>query len=1094
MIEPPARFAPPQAYFVAALLSAIAVSIRFAIDPWFGVKAPLMTFQLAIFLAGIYGGFGPAVVATAICGLSGWYFFLNQVDSFAIDSPEDLIRLIVFGATGLIIAYVCDRMLRDRRRADVIGVALSQKVDELRTSQAVQAVQAQLMESMAEGVSLSTEDGRLLYTNAAHDAMFGYDRGELNGKHITVLNDLPTEENLKFVAGVIEVLRTKGSWAGEISNRKKDGSPFCTYARISTLKSEGEIQWLCVQEDISQRKADEAALRNLNLDLSRKVAELETLLEVLPIGIGIAEDPNCRVIRTNPSLAAMLKLPRDSNASLTAVPDQRPTTFKVMSGGLEVPADELPLQVAASTGRAVRDLELDIVFNDGHAIRLWESASPLFDEQGRPRGSVGAFVDVTERKKQDDIRGSWIQRLSESERRFRHMADNAPVLIWIADTEKKATWLNRPWLEFTGRTLDQELGHGWSENIHPDDLERSMQTYFEAFDARRSFTMDYRCRRADGQYRWLADSGTPLYGQDNEFTGYIGSCIDITDRIVAHEERQLLVVQLMQRSSELAVLSKATQDVNQVLDTDSIFSTLVTAALQMTGAEGGMAGRVEGDLLRFTQYHRAGERTAIDLGFRSNDPRGVPNWIMQHRKPYLCDDAFQDEVVRPDVRAAFKVHNLIAVPIFGRDDRLLGVLELHNKPAPEQFTKHDAEKLQGLAAGAAIALENAGLLHQVREADRRKDEFLAMLAHELRNPLAPVRSAIDLLRLDEGRDEQLHGLFEIMDRQISHMGRLIDDLLDVSRITRGRIALQKKEIDLAALISTVVADHRQVTADAGLTLTAEIAKEPMWIFGDETRLAQVIDNLFGNSVKFTERGGKLEVTLGLGSEPGEAELSIRDTGIGIGAEDLPRIFNAFAQADHSLDRRRGGLGLGLALAKGIVELHGGRIQAASTGLGKGSTFTLQLPLIPKPVPAEPDVSIRVAPKASLRVLIVEDNRDAADTLRMLLKAHGYDVSVAYSGPEGVEAATLLKPEVVLCDIGLPGMDGYSVATALRAQPESEGLRLIALSGYGREEDRQRALEAGFDDHMTKPADIDKVLGKLVDFAIASRLSPDTVGR
>jgi PAS domain S-box-containing protein len=833
---------------------------------------------------------------------------------------------------------------------------------------------------------------------------------------------------------------------------------------------------------------------NLNLDLRRKVAELETLLEVLPIGIGIAEDSECRVIRTNPSLAAMLKLPRGSNASLTAVADQRPTTFKVLSGGLEVPADELPLQVAASTGRAVRDLELDVVFSDGHTIRLWESASPLFDEQGRPRGSVGAFVDVTERKKQDDIRGSWIQRLSESERRFRHMADHAPVLIWIADTEKKGTWFNAPWLEFTGRTLDKELGHGWTENIHPDDLERTLQTYYAAFDARESFTMDFRCRRADGQYRWLADSGTPLYGQADEFTGYIGSCIDVTDRIAAHEERQLLVVQLMQRSSELAVLSKATQDVNQVLDIDSILSTLVAAALQMTGAEGGMASRVEADSLHFTQYHRRGERTAIDLGFRSNDPSGVPNWIMHHRKPYLCDDAFRDEVVRPDVRSAFQVHNLIAVPIFGRDDRLLGVLELHNKPAPEQFTKHDVEKLQGLAAGAAIALENARLLHQVREADRRKDEFLAMLAHELRNPLAPVRSAIDLLRLDDDRDEHLQGLFEIMDRQISHMGRLIDDLLDVSRITRGRISLQKKELDLAALITTVVADHRQVTADAGLTLTAEIASEPMWIFGDETRLAQVIDNLFGNSVKFTERGGKLEVTLGLGSEPGEAELSIRDTGIGIGAEDLPRIFNAFAQADHSLDRKRGGLGLGLALAKGIIELHGGRIQAASPGLGKGSIFTLHLPLIPKPEPVEPDISMRVVPKTSLRVLIVEDNRDAADTLRMLLKAHGYDVGVAYSGTEGVEAAKLLKPDVVLCDIGLPGMDGYSVAATLRAQPGSEGLRLIALSGYGREEDRKRAFEAGFDDHMTKPAEIDKVLAKLADLGGAGRLSPDAVGR
>ncbi|MCE9604770.1 MAG: response regulator [Planctomycetia bacterium] len=961
MTEAPARFAPPKAYAVALLLSAIVIAIRFAADPWLGVKSPLLAFQLAIFLAGIYGGFGPAITATFLCSLTGWYFFLEPTYSFRIAASEDVMRLLIFAASGVVIGYCCGRMLSDRRRADVVERALSDKIVELRKSQATLAIQARLMESMAEGVSLASEDGYLVHTNAAHDAMFGYDRGELIGKHISILNDYPPQENLKRVAGVIEVLRSEGTWSGEFHNRRKDGSGFFTFARISTLKADGTTHWLCIQEDITQRKADEASLQDLNLDLRRKVAELETLLEVLPIGIGIAEDRDCRVIRANPSLAEMLKMPTGKNASLTAPAEERPTTFKVLQRGVEIPSDELPMQLAASAGRSVRDVEIDVVFADGRITRLLESASPLFDEQGSPRGSVGAFVDIT-------------------------------------------------------------------------------------------------------------------------------------DRIVAHEERQKLIVQLTQRSSELAVLSQATQDVNQVLNAESILRTLVAAALQMTGAEGGMAGLVENDVVRFSDYHRRGERIAIDLEFRSNDPRGVPTWIMLHRKPYLSEDAFADDVIRSDVRAAYGVHGFVAVPIFGRDDRLLGCLELHNKPAPEQFTQHDIEKLQGLAAGAAIALENAGLLQQVRDADRRKDEFLAMLAHELRNPLAPVRSALDVIRLDERPDDPSQALFEIMDRQVSHMGRLIDDLLDVSRITRGRIELQRKELDLTALVNAVVVDHRQVTTNAGLTLVANVAAEPLWISGDETRLAQVLDNLFSNSVKFTDRGGKIEITLAASPDDGEAELSIRDTGIGIGAEDLPRIFNAFAQADRSLDRRRGGLGLGLAISKGIIELHGGSVQAASTGLGKGSTITLQLPLIQKqavamPTPASP----QSASHASLRVLIVEDNRDAADTLRLLLKAHGYAVSVAYSGPEGVEAAALSRPEVVLCDIGLPGMDGYAVASALRASPDNAHLRLIALSGYGREEDRRRALQAGFDDHMTKPADVSKLLVKLLAYGSPAPESAEPVG-
>jgi DNA-binding response OmpR family regulator len=376
------------------------------------------------------------------------------------------------------------------------------------------------------------------------------------------------------------------------------------------------------------------------------------------------------------------------------------------------------------------------------------------------------------------------------------------------------------------------------------------------------------------------------------------------------------------------------------------------------------------------------------------------------------------------------------------------------------------------------AVERAhGREDALRESNRRKDEFLSMLAHELRNPLAPLTYGIHLLGIPDANPEMLARTREMLGRQVHHMARIIDDLLDVSRITRGKLTVTRERLDFAALVRQTVEDRRGTIDKAGITIEVE-APSPVWVTGDATRLTQLFDNVLDNARKFTSAGGRISVRLTTDPPLGQATLVVRDTGIGIEPALLPHVFDAFAQAEQSLDRSRGGLGLGLAVAKGLIELHDGAISATSEGKDRGAEFTIRLPTAAAPI-AVAEVVAESPAAQPLHVLIVEDNADSADILRTLLEHHGYRVSVAYNGPAGVSAARSGRPDVVLCDIGLPGMDGYAVAGALRQIPETVAARLIAVTGYGREADKRRALESGFDFHLVKPVNAQQLLGHLV---------------
>ena len=364
----------------------------------------------------------------------------------------------------------------------------------------------------------------------------------------------------------------------------------------------------------------------------------------------------------------------------------------------------------------------------------------------------------------------------------------------------------------------------------------------------------------------------------------------------------------------------------------------------------------------------------------------------------------------------------------------------------------------------------------LREVDCNKNQFLAVLSHELRNPLAPITNCLYILDHAPAGSEQARRAQVVIGRQVGQLARLVDDLLDVTRISRNKLTLQRKRLDLNQLVRQTLADHRIQFAKNEVRVEHFPASQPVFVEGDQNRLAQVVGNLLQNAAKFTGPGGRMRVSVATdnATKGAGAVVRIADTGIGMTPEMLARLFQPFAQADATLDRSKGGLGLGLALAKGLVELHGGTITAHSAGVGQGAEFAMRLPLAAEEVASESARSPALAPSGRRRVLIIEDNVDAADSLREALELSEHKVEVAYTGPSGIAKARASKPEVVFCDIGLPGMDGFEVARAFRADDVLRGTRLVALSGYALPEDVQRAREAGFDQHVAKPPSLERL--------------------
>ncbi len=397
---------------------------------------------------------------------------------------------------------------------------------------------------------------------------------------------------------------------------------------------------------------------------------------------------------------------------------------------------------------------------------------------------------------------------------------------------------------------------------------------------------------------------------------------------------------------------------------------------------------------------------------------------------------------------------------------------------------NDGGKLRGYAKIMRDITDRKRAETELADANRRKDEFLAMLAHELRNPLAPILNGVQILRLEKATSSSGQEAIAMIARQAKHLVRLVDDLLDVSRIKTGKVSLRKQRVEFHTIVDQAVETARPLLDSRKHKFSLSVPKESMWLEADPARLTQVLANLLNNAAKYTEPGGQIQLLAE--REGSDMVLRLRDSGIGILPEMLPRIFESYVQADRSIDRAQGGLGIGLTLAKTLVEMHGGKIDAHSEGVGKGSEFIVRLPVVPEVQPLKPEglEKRQESITPALRLLIVDDNADTVESLAMLMRLYGHDAMTCFSGPEGLKLALSVERDVILLDIGLPGIDGLEVARRIRTQTTK--LVLIAMTGYGQPEDREKSKEAGFDYHLTKPVDPEKLQQLLA--RIAQKLS------
>ncbi len=714
--------------------------------------------------------------------------------------------------------------------------------------------------------------------------------------------------------------------------------------------------------------------------------------------------------------------------------------------------------------------EMPYFMADGSERVVDAHLSPVTDDEGRVLFVAASGTDITDRKRAEEA-------VRASEGRFRHLADAMPQIVWVTRPDRSVEYVNRRWLDYTGQTPEEALGpEGWASAVHPEDIGRIMEASVRSHATGEPFEAEYRIKDASGAYRWHLGRAVPVFDEAGRVIRRFGAATDIDDRRRAEQAARFLA----EASATLSAL------VDEAGTLEKVARLAVPAFADWCSVD--MAGE-DGFPRRLAVAHvdPAKVEHAHDLLRRyppdPDSPHGVPRVIRTGESqlvPEIGDDLLAAGA-RDDAHLALirdlGLRSYLCVPLKGRGGTL-GAITFVAAESGRRYGPDDLRLAEDLASRAAIAIENARLYAELREADRRKDEFLATLAHELRNPLAPIRNALHLMA-HPSEDRKAHEAERAMaERQVVHLARLIDDLMDVARIARGKIELHKEVVDLATIVRQAVESARPLIDGRRHRLTVSLPEGPTRLEGDPTRLEQVLWNLLNNAAKYSEPGGAIELVAE--RDGGEVVVLLRDTGIGIAPEMLPRVFDIFVQVEGHKGHAQGGLGIGLSLVRTLVQMHGGSISARSEGPGTGSEFVVRLPLLPQPIEAETPAREERREAADRpprrRILVVDDNVDAARSLaRLLARLYGQDVRVAHDGPEALGVAGEYRPEVVLLDIGLPGMDGNEVARRLRDQPEFEQTLIVALTGWGQESDLEKSRAAGFDHHLVKPASPEVIL-------------------
>lgn len=636
--------------------------------------------------------------------------------------------------------------------------------------------------------------------------------------------------------------------------------------------------------------------------------------------------------------------------------------------------------------------------------------TPELDASGKVIGYLAAMLDETVRRNAEDA-------LAQSRARLDFVASSAEIGVWSCDLPFADLIWNAACKAHFGLPPDASVTiDTFYEQMHADDVAPTRRAIEDSIASGHTYDVEYRTKQLDGSYKWIRAVGRTEYDENGSPRRFVGITIDVSTAKQA-EAHLLDSRDRLRAALDASTTGTFRWDIDSnTLDWDENLDRLFGLA----------PGATAHSLSDFVELvHPDDRQRVVDSCARCASDN--------------VDFVEEFRVVWPDgtVRWLFDQGRVFVTK--GGERYMTGACV----DITDRRNKEDA----------------------LRAADRQKDEFLGMLAHEIRNPLAPILYAASALE-ERIADPALRRMLDVIGRQGKRMVRIVDDLLDVSRVTQGKIALQRERISVEALLSQCVDATRPRFEARNHTLRLHAVDSGLVVVGDTVRLAQVLENLLINAAKYTPDGGQVDVSAE--ADGTKVAIVVKDTGVGIAPHMLRRVFDLFAQADTSLDRAEGGLGIGLTLAERLTNMHGGTLEAHSAGVGQGSTFTVRLPRAAEKLEAEVPSRVNAEAGRPLRVLIVDDNRDSAEMLQMLMEMSGHTVHLAHDGQSAVPTALETRPDVILMDIGLPGKDGYELVKELRALPETTSARIVATTGYGRDEDRARCFAAGFDAHLTKP--------------------------
>ncbi len=892
-------------------------------------------------------------------------------------------------------------------------------------------------ENATVGLHLVGPDGIVLRVNRAELELLGYRREEYVGRAIA---DFHADEAV--ISDILDRLKA-GEKLKEYPARLrcKDGSIKDVLIDSSVLWKDGKfVHTRCFTRDVTERRAAEAKLR----EQERRTS---TILESISDAF-VAFDQSWRHVYVNRQAEHFLGRTRED----------------LLGKSLW---EEFPATLDSDFGRYYRAAVAENVTKTFETFYAPHDRWYEVHAFPSPDGLAVYFRDASERRRAEAA-------LRESEEKLRLLANTIPQLAWMAHPDGYIFWYNERWYDYTGTTPEEMEGWGWQSVHDPAVLPDVLTGWKSSIESGEPFSMVFPLKGGrDQKFHPFLTRVNPLKNEKGRVLYWFGTNTDISEQMEAQEA-------LRQREAQQRFLSEVSAAFVGSLHYQSILGEVANLTVPVLGdfcffdllSD-------DGRLERLNWRHVDPEKTHLrdQANFFGPDQDAENHPVSRSIRAGMTvvtqdiSDAWLQEIAASPEQLKFlrdlSPSSWVTVPM-SVGNRRLGAFTVGYSVSGRRYGPDEVHLAEEIARRAALTVENAKLYDVLRDTDRRKDEFLATLAHELRNPLAPIGNSLQILKMPRVDPEVIQQTRDTMERQLTHLVRLVDDLMDVSRVMRGKIELRKERIELSAIVARAVEMVQPVMDLQAHQLSVSLPTESLLLDADPVRLTQVVSNLLNNAAKYTEPRGRIWVRAERAGD--RVLLRVQDTGIGIAPQMLTKVFNLFVQAHHAAGRAQGGLGIGLTLAKNLVEMHGGTVTVKSAGLGTGSEFTVFLPLsAEKGVKPDLDRHDEAQPSLSgYRLLVVDDNQDAANTFAILLRLQGHQVWVAYDGPSALTSAQTYRPHLIFLDIGMPGMDGYEVARRLRLFPEQKKVLLAALTGWGQAKDRRQTAEAGFDFHLVKP--------------------------